>query len=141
MVVGLPLSGRLRALAAVVALAAVGVVALLLFERWLADLRTLPPDRAATSLLLAWVFATVTAAALTIGLGAYLIRYGGRVRAAAQFPPAGVPLRSDAAAVRGEAARKRGRVLQLAGAALVLCAGVLLVLAWRLYAGFSSLAA
>lgn len=122
-------------------LAAVGVVALMGFERWLAELRSLPADRAATSLLLAWVVATVSAAALTIGLGAYLIRYGGRVRAAAQFPPGGVPLRRDAAAVRGEAARTRGRVLQLAGAALVLCAVVLLVLAWRLYAGFPSLAA
>lgn len=135
------MSGRLRALVAVVALAAVGVVALLLFERWLAELRNLPPDRTATSLLLAWVFATVSAAALPIGLGAYLIRYGGRVRAAAQLPPAGAPLRRDAEIVRGEAARRRGRVLQLAGVALLLSAVVLLMLAWRLYAGFSSLAA
>ena len=67
-------------------------------------------------------------AGLVIAFATYAIRFGGRVRAGALYPPPGTRVIRDTRVVRGPVAVLIGRVQVWLGYALVLCALALIAL-------------
>lgn len=126
---------RRTAMVVVVAAAALGGVALWALQRWLDGVAA--GSRGAGSLLALVFGATVGVNVLALAaLGAYLWRYGARVRAASQFPPPGARVIRDTPVLRGSAALRRGRLLQGLGASFVVCCVGLAAAAWRFHALF-----
>lgn len=134
---------RLRFLAALMLMAAVavGAVALLLLQGWLAELKQLAFVDAQPRLLAAFAWISGSACIMLLALGIHVWRVGARVRAAAQFPPPGARVLRDTVVLRGVAAIRRGRFIQGAGVVLMLCVPALLAASWRLYSVLATHAA
>jgi hypothetical protein len=113
-----------------------GVVAIVMLQSWLTELRQIPiADTKHFAMLLTTVFAwSVSAACLVaVSIGLYLWRFGARVRATLQFPPPDTLVVRDTVVLRGSQARRRATLLQALAVALLFGAVCLLAVAWRLH--------
>jgi len=122
-------AARRRALTWLAVFTCLGLVALLVTERWLAGVISLADTRAAMDSLAAalWYTALLGSAGAS-AFSVYAWRLAARVQAALRFPPPGLPVVRDTAILVGQAAVRRAYVLRVIGVLLVV-AGASLVLA------------
>ena len=107
-----------------------GVMFLVQFESWLADVRSMPVEVARESLTTVFTWSVVIGT-LAIGLaGCHFWWWGWRVRYALRLPPPGATVLRDTVVLEGQAAASRGTVLQIFGIALILCAAGIAVGSW-----------
>ena len=114
----------------------VGVVAIVMLQRWLAEFRQLPIDNTkdlTKSLATAFDWCVGTASVTVVWFGLYLWRFGARVRAAMRFPPPDTRVIRDTVVLRGSPARRRAALIQALAAALLLSTLGLAAVAWRLH--------
>jgi len=107
-----------------------GVMFLVQFESWLADVRSMPVKAARESLTTVFSWSVVIGT-VVIGLaGCHFWWWGRCVRCALRFPPPGATFLRDTVVLEGQAAASRGTVLQIFGVTLVLCTAGIAVGSW-----------
>ncbi|MEA5441766.1 hypothetical protein [Cyanobium gracile] len=112
-------------------ISALGIVAISVMERWLADISSLPETHAARdSLAGALWYWVLPASAVLVALGVHIWRVAARAQSARRFPPPGQPVVRDTAILQGQAAVQRARWLRILGVLLV-ASGAGLVLTAR----------
>jgi hypothetical protein len=67
-----------------------------------------------------------------VGMGAYVMYLGSRIRATQQWPPAGIGFRAKAPVMLGDRAARVGAVVMGLGFVLVVCGLTLPFVAWQL---------
>ena len=119
---------RRRALTWLAVLTFLGLVALLVTERWLAGVTRLADTQAAMdSVARALWFTAILGAAGALAFGVYAWRLAARVQAALRFPPSGLPVVRDTVILVGQAAVRRAYILRVIGVLLVVAGASLVV--------------
>jgi len=107
-----------------------GVVLWMVFEEWMAEVRSLPVEAARESLARVFSWMTgFTSVGITL-LGCYFWQWGNHVRRSFRFPPPRTTVVRDTIVLSGQAAVSRGRLLQVFGVILIFCAIGLVVMSW-----------
>lgn len=75
---------------------------------------------------------TMMAGIPAVGMGAYIMYIGARVRSTAQWPPSGMGFKSSEPVVLGSRANLIGFFVMFLGLALIVCGLVLPVLGWQI---------
>jgi hypothetical protein len=125
---------RRRALLAAVAIATAGWAAFFVLQDWLAGLRYGDPVALRHSLESAMLWGSWVATLPVIALALWLWRYGGRVQAAARYPPPGARVIRDTVVVHGDAARLRATAMRVLAVFLGLLSAGTLIAVHRLVA-------
>jgi hypothetical protein len=80
-----------------------------------------------------WLLVVTMLAGLpAVGMGAYVMYIGSRIRVTQQWPPAGMGFRAEAPVMLGDRATLVGVGVMVLGCVLVVCGFTLPVVAWKL---------
>ncbi len=107
-----------------------GAAIWMVFEEWMAEMRSLPVEAARTSLFRVFPLCMAIMVVCVCVAGWHCWRVGERVRRSLRFPPPDATVVRDTVVLSDQAAVSRGRLLQIFGVILILCAIGLAVMSW-----------
>lgn len=107
-----------------------GVALWMVFEQWMAEVRSLPVQAAKDSLSRVFALCMGIMVVCVCVVSWHCWQVGERVRHAMRFPPPDMSVLRDTTVLSGQAAVSRGRLLQAFSVILIFCAIGLAVMAW-----------
>ncbi|MDR4467825.1 MAG: hypothetical protein MRJ68_05920 [Nitrospira sp.] len=127
---------RKLAIVAVILVLIGGVVLWMVFEEWMAEVRSLPVEEAKQSLSRVFLLCMGIMIVCVCIVGWHSWWVGERVRQTLRFPPPDAKVVRDTVVLSGQAAAARGRLLKVFGVILMFCAMALGVMCWWVFTMF-----
>lgn len=127
---------RKLAIVAVIMVLIGGLVLWMVFDEWMAEVRSLPIEAAKQSLSRVYVLCMGIMILCVCVVGWHCWWVGERVRQTMRFPPPDAKVVRDTVVLSGQAAAARGRMLKVFGVILMFCAMALGVMSWWVFTMF-----